>query len=90
MRMNTPTVAKSVIVCINQRFGPNQPSCAGRGSNAIADALDAALQTSACEVTRIKCLGRCTEGPNVRIAPGGKFFRGASLDDIPSIIAELE
>ena len=76
----------TIIVCVNRRLGHGKPSCAGRGSEAIADALQAAAAGSGVAVTRIKCFGRCAEGPNVRVL-GGRFFRGATLDDVPAILA---
>ena len=77
----------NIIVCVNRRLGHNRPSCAGRGSEAIADALEAAAAERGVEVTRLKCFGRCDEGPNLRIR-GGRFFRGASLEDVPAIVDE--
>ena len=77
----------TVIVCVNRRLGHDKPSCAGRGSEAIADALEAAAAGTGVRVTRLKCFGRCAEGPNVRVR-GGRFFRGATLDDVPAILAE--
>jgi NADH:ubiquinone oxidoreductase subunit E len=40
-------------------------------------------------VVRIKCFGRCAEGPNARIA-GGQFFRGIALADVPAMIEALQ
>lgn len=80
----------AIIVCVNHRTGHNKPSCAGRGSEAIADALDVALSGTGVEVRRIKCFGRCAEGPNVRIGAGGRFFRGVSVDDLPAMLKALE
>lgn len=78
--------AVTVIVCVNRRLGHGKPSCAGRGSEDIAQALEAAVDGARVQVTRLKCFGRCAEGPNVRIQ-GGRFFRGATLDDVPAILA---
>jgi len=75
----------TVLVCVNRRL-PGKPSCAGRGSEAIAEALEAAAPGCGVRVTRLECFGRCQEGPNVRIR-GGRFFRGASLADVPAILA---
>ena len=84
-----PDRATTIIVCVNRRLGHDKPSCAARGSEAIAAALDAALSGKDASVVRIRCFGRCAEGPNVRIAGGGRFFREASLDDVPSMLAAL-
>ena len=83
--MPEPPESVTIVVCVNRRLRHDAPSCAGRGSEDIA----AALETAAGEgitVTRLKCFGRCAEGPNVRIR-GGAFFRGCTLEDVPRIIA---
>ncbi len=78
----------TIIVCVNRRFTPGKPSCAARGSEALADALERAVKRRGLDVsvTRLMCLGRCHEGPNARVAPGGRFFRGVTAEDIPEII----
>ena len=78
----------SLLVCINSRPGSDKPSCAGRGSEQLAEALEQALveRGLAVSVGRIKCFGRCNEGPNVRLAPGGRFWRGVCLEDVSAII----
>jgi len=82
----------TLLVCINSRLTGDKPSCAGRGSEALAQALERALVERQVPVSlrRIKCFGRCYEGPNVRLAPGGWFWRGASLDDVPAIIDHVQ
>jgi NADH:ubiquinone oxidoreductase subunit E len=90
--MNSPTQASAqpaIVVCVNRRLGHDKPSCAARGSEAIADALDATLRKTGVSVVRIKCFGRCAEGPNARIA-GGQFFRGIGLADVPAILGALQ
>ncbi len=78
----------TLLVCINSRLAGDKPSCAGRGSEQLADALEQALVERGLAVAlgRIKCFGRCHEGPNVRLAPGGRFWRGAGLRDVTAII----
>lgn len=76
-----------MLVCINRRRGHDKPSCAARGSETIAEALEAGATAHGVQVTRLKCFGRCAEGPNVRIL-GGRFFRGATPGDVPAILAE--
>ena len=80
----------TVIVCVNRRMGYDKPSCAERGSEAIADALQCALRGTDASVVRIKCFGRCTQGPIVRVAPGGRFFNEVSIDDVPTLLAALK
>jgi len=76
----------TIIVCVNRRLGHDKPSCAERGGEAIAEALEAAAAGTGVAVTRLRCFGRCAEGPNVRIH-GGRFYRGATVDDVPAILA---
>lgn len=78
---------RTIIVCINRRLGYDKPSCAARGGEDLALALDAAACGTGVTISRLKCFGRCAEGPNVRVH-GGRFFRGVSLDDVPTILAE--
>jgi NADH:ubiquinone oxidoreductase subunit E len=85
--MSSESLPLTVLVCVNRRLGYDAPSCAGRGSEAIAEALEAAAAGTRVTVTRLKCFGRCGEGPNVRIR-GGRFFRGATLEDVPAVISE--
>jgi NADH:ubiquinone oxidoreductase subunit E len=79
--------SRTILVCVNRRLGYANPSCAARGSEDLAAALEAAAAGSGVTVVRLKCFGRCAEGPNVRIE-GGPFFRGASLQDVPRIMAQ--
>ena len=83
---------EGVLVCVNRRFRGDQPSCAARGSEALADALEAALKERGVKVTleRSVCMGRCTRGPTVRFAPGGRFNLHTEMDDIPTLVDELE
>ena len=81
----------AILVCVNRRLGPHSVSCAARGSEAIAQALERALAargTGLC-VRRIHCFGRCAEGPNLRLAPGGSFRRGVRPGDVDDIAAAL-
>ncbi|MDA0675549.1 MAG: (2Fe-2S) ferredoxin domain-containing protein [Proteobacteria bacterium] len=82
----------ALVVCVNLRLRADAPSCASRGGVAIADALEqgVAARNLNIAVERICCLGLCTQGPNVRLAPGGAFFSEVSLIDGQAILAELE
>ena len=85
--MTCEPISVTVLVCVNRRLRHDAPSCAARGGEAIAGALEeAAAGTPVC-VTRLKCFGRCAEGPNIRIR-GGRFFRGVTVEDVPAVIAE--
>jgi (2Fe-2S) ferredoxin len=74
-----------ILVCINKRLGPAKPSCDGR---ALADAIEAEVRARglAIPVERFVCFGACHEGPNVRLAPGGRFFHRVSAADVPAIV----
>jgi (2Fe-2S) ferredoxin len=78
------------IVCINKRPSLSQPSCASRGGVSLALALETeiAAQGLAVAVERVRCLGECAKGPNLRLAPGGKFFHAVKLDQISDIIED--
>ncbi|HJM51454.1 MAG TPA: (2Fe-2S) ferredoxin domain-containing protein [Alphaproteobacteria bacterium] len=83
---------EAVVVCINRRLGADAVSCAGRGSEAVAAALEDGIahRGLAAALVRLKCLGSCQHGPNVRFAPGGAWFSGVALDDVAEILDHLE
>ncbi len=83
---------KSILICINRRFHGDQPSCAQRGSEALAEAIESGVAARNINVVveRIKCLAQCTKGPTVRFFPGGRFNLGTTLDDVPDLLDELE
>jgi NADH:ubiquinone oxidoreductase subunit E len=85
------TTAFTIVICINRRHGINNPSCAGRGSEAIAEELEKQLAELGLdiEVRGVKCLGQCELGPNLRIAPGERFFHHLTPDQLPAVIAEI-
>ena len=83
--MSESPVPVTILVCVNRRLRHDAPSCAGRGSEDLAKALESAAGDD-ITVTLLKCFGRCAEGPTMRIR-GGAFFRGCTSDDIPRIIA---
>lgn len=82
---------KKILVCINRR-SPNHPSCAARGSEAIALCIEqeVASRNLPVAVERIHCLGHCQQGPTLRLAPDGRFFYQLVLQDVPRLIAEAE
>jgi NADH:ubiquinone oxidoreductase subunit E len=83
---------RAVLVCINRRFRGDQPSCAARGSEALADAIAAgiAARNIRVKLERSICMEQCTKGPTVRFAPGGRFNLGTNLEDVPILLDELE
>ncbi len=81
----------TIVVCINHRANPNQPSCGARGSQAVATAIEDEIKHHQLnmQVERIYCLGFCDRGPNLRIAPEGRFIHDVQLADVPNLIAEI-
>lgn len=79
------TRSVSLLVCVNRRGG-RQPSCAARGSEALLAALQASAPADLV-IEPVYCLGRCANGPAVRIAPGGPFFAPVGLDQAAAVLA---
>lgn len=79
-----------LVVCIKQRSS-SSASCAGRGSLELLQQLEQTLKRRGLnvEVEKVHCLGRCTQGPNMRIAPGKDFFHGVTPKDVDAIIDQL-
>lgn len=85
-------VPTTVMVCVNRRFRVDEASCAARGSEKVADALETGIRERRINIKleRSICMGHCQTGPTVRLAPGGRFFHGPSPDEIIAILDELE
>lgn len=85
-------IQKRLVVCVNERFGIGQKSCAGRGSRELIQKIRRQLAERQLDypVTEQVCLGRCEQGIVLRIAPGGPFFTGVKPRDIPAIIQALQ
>ena len=81
-----------LVACVNQRLGAGQRSCAGSGSLALIERLERLLEQRglAVPVVRRECLGRCEQGPAMRIAPGGAFFTEVDDAALEVIVGELE
>jgi (2Fe-2S) ferredoxin len=79
-------------ICVNRRFGSDRPSCGTRGSEAIADAIEAGVRDRGIDVTieRIVCFGMCNDGPNMRLVPGGAFHKAVEMDQVDDILSTLE
>ncbi len=86
------TKPKVLMICINRRFRVDEASCAARESPAIAGALEDGVQQRKIDirVERSVCMGQCQVGPTIRLAPGGRFILGKSMDDVDEILDELE
>ena len=83
---------KYLMVCTNRRYGADGASCAARSSLDMAKAIEAGVLERRINITveRSVCMGQCTKGPTLRLAPGGRFILGKSLEDIESILNDLE
>jgi len=59
---------------------------------ALADALEAGIEERQINVVleRTVCMSHCPRGPTLRLAPGGKFILGKTIDDVAEILDELE
>ncbi|MBF0620311.1 MAG: (2Fe-2S) ferredoxin domain-containing protein [Magnetococcales bacterium] len=77
----------TLIICIHDRLS-EQPSCAGRGSLKLKELLINALRTENIDITvkELSCFGDCTNGPNMRLAPGGPFFQHVNTDTIHGVV----
>ena len=81
-----------LMICINRRFRMDEPSCAARGSEQLADQLEAEIRARGINlsVERSVCMGHCRTGPTIRLAPGGKFYHGPSAEEVVVMLDELE
>ena len=81
-----------LIVCINERLGTGQRSCVGSGSLDFIRQLrqEMAQQCPDIQIVERECLGKCEQGPVMRIAPGGRFFTEINQASLPLIISELK
>lgn len=82
---------RTLAICVNRRLTDTVPSCGGRGSEQLADKLEQALQQQSLQLPlqRVDCLGRCEEGPNLRLAPDGHFFTLHDESEIPALLEQL-
>ena len=80
-----------LVVCVNKRTETGLRCCGSPGDQ-IADKLEAQVKARGLpiRVERIECFGMCNEGPNVRIAPRGKFFHRVETGHLGHIIGEAE
>ena len=83
-------MTKTIVVCTNFRPFTTQPSCAQRGSEALADWLEAEIESRGlnARVDRSVCLGHCPIGPNVRLL-GGEFHHEADREKLLPLLDQL-
>lgn len=77
-----------LMVCVNRRFGPTTPSCAGRGSVQLADRLEAMIAERGLDITieRSPCQGRCAYGPAMRRLPALEIYLQVKDSDLAAIV----
>jgi len=81
-----------LIVCINERLGIGHRSCVGSGNLDYIREIRAMIDSAGLNVPIIEreCLGKCEQGPVMRVAPGGKFFTEIDSSTLPAIVEELK
>ena len=84
-------MSTKLLICIHSRAS-GRPACADRGSQELALMLEKEIAERhlAVPLERMFCLGRCDQGPNMRIAPGGEFFHHVTAADIPTIMDAIQ
>ena len=82
---------KTILICVNRRFKADEPSCAARGSVAIAEAIEQGVRERRIDIAveRFICFGQCTKGPTVKLLPG-EFILGTTPDRVEGILDRLE
>ncbi|BCM24181.1 hypothetical protein ZMTM_04400 [Methyloradius palustris] len=83
---------KKVIVCIKHRTSAHQPSCAAKGSEALAKQIEQMIIAKGLmlSVERFKCLGCCDQGINIKLVPEGPFLHGLTLENLDELAIALE
>ena len=89
---DTEIKPKYVMVCVNRRSCADRTSCAALGSINLADALGRIITARKIDVKfeRSICMAQCQKGPTVRLAPGGRFILRATIENVDSLLDELE
>lgn len=80
-----------ILVCRNLRPGGGQPSCQNRGSLELADEIEKLLHQRSwnARLTRVVCMGKCNQGPTVKVAPGGQFYLGYNVNDASRLLDQI-
>jgi (2Fe-2S) ferredoxin len=81
---------KKALVCTNFRANPNHPSCGARGSDKIFIALSEQLHNLPIKIEKSPCMGLCHDGPNVRLAPNGRFINEVDMQKFELITEEIK
>jgi hypothetical protein len=83
---------KRLVVCVNERSGLQQKSCAGSGSRKLIQILQQRIIDLGFgfEVIEQVCPERCEKSITMCIAPGGPFFTKVTEQDLNSIIHAIQ
>lgn len=85
-----------LFVCTNRRpAGTPKGCCAGRGSEALHQALKAEIALRGLAATELRaCTSSCTDvcwaGPIVHVSPDGVFYGRVTEADVPELVDALE
>jgi (2Fe-2S) ferredoxin len=81
-----------LVVCVNERLGSGQRSCVGSNNLEYIGKIRSMIEAENLSVPIIEriCLGKCEQGPVMRIAPGGRFFTEITDARLQDIIDEIK
>lgn len=81
-----------LIACVNKRFGTGQRSCVDSGNLDYIAEIETLIEKAGLDIAIVKreCLGKCEQGPVMRIAPGGRFFTEINQTSLPVIVSEIK
>ncbi|RPI03148.1 MAG: (2Fe-2S) ferredoxin domain-containing protein [Calditrichaeota bacterium] len=92
IKTNMPYVCH-IFVCTNDRNGERK-SCGDEEGVELRAVLKTEIGTRGWKnwvrVSQTGCLGQCAHGPNVMIYPQGIWFQKSTLDDVETILADVE
>ena len=91
-RVNTMSSPLRLVVCINERLGVGQKSCIRSGNLDYIASIRQLIEDNELNVPIVQreCLGKCEQGPVMRIAPGGRFFTEINQQSLSAIVDELK
>lgn len=90
IQMEQSSVRPVVIVCVQERLG-ERPSCARGGGEELANSLDKIFVGQGLDVLvkRTFCFGRCKDGPNIKVAPGGDFYTAMTQERLNEVVSAV-
>ena len=90
IQMEQSSVRPVVIVCVQERLG-KRSSCVRGGGEELVKSLDKMFVGQGLDVLvkRSFCFGRCNDGPNIRIAPGGDFYTAMTQERLNEVVSAV-